>query len=261
MSVWYAIPSIRPGGGTIPLWRAAGYNVAVLRQGEPIECEVQIPTGEYKGWAPSVNILAKWVIEHDPSAEWIVSGGDDYEPDMEHSPEEIAERCRLWFLGKAGGAGMITKRDIWDATDRYHAAETFGVMQPTGDRWGDDHQSRLMYGEHRGAYIDRIAGSPWMGREWCKRAYQGNGPMWGGYKHMYADEDLKEVAEKFGVYWARRDLIQLHRHWGRKPAAEFATMLDCPDFMQPYNTPQHWHESKKLFDERKAAGWPGSEPL
>ncbi len=237
MSVWYAVPSIRPNGGTIPLWRERGYNVAVLRQGEVIEAEVLMPTDNYLGWAPSVNILSRFILEHDAQMEFVVTGGDDYEPDMSHSPDELADQIKAHFGG------------------------TFGVCQFTGDRWGDDPASRAQYGENRGAYIDRIAGSPWMGREWCKRAYQGNGPMFGGYKHMYADEELKEVAEKLGVYWARRDLIQLHRHWGRRPGAEFASMLDCPDFLQPVNTPQHWHESKKLFDERKAAGWPGSEPL
>jgi hypothetical protein len=134
-------------------------------------------------------------------------------------------------------------------------------MQPSGDRWGDTPAARKQYGEHRGAYLDRIAGSPWMGREWVKRAYQGNGPMFAGYRHMYADEELKEVAEKLGVYWARRDIIQLHQHWGRKPGDEFADIADCPDFLRPVNTPQHWHESQRLFVERKAAGWPGSEPL
>ncbi len=244
MSVWFAIPSIRPNGGTIQIWRDHGYKVAVLRQGDPIDCEIQIPTGEYLGWAPSVNILARRIIKHDPSAEWIVTGGDDYEPDMEHSPEEIAAECYNWF-----------------AKDAFTPCSTFGVMQPTGDRWGDTPAARAQYGENRGAYIDRIAGSPWMGREWCKRAYQGNGPMFGGYKHMYADEELKEVAEKLGVYWARRDIGQLHKHWGRKPGDEFAQMSDCPDFLLPVNTPQHWHESQKLFTERKMAGWPGSEPL
>ena len=85
--------------------------------------------------------------------------------------------------------------------------------------------------------------------------------MFAGYHHMYADEELKEVAEKLGVYWARPDLIQLHQHWGRRPGDEFATMADCPDFMLPMNTPQHWNESQNLFNERKAAGWPGHEPL
>ncbi len=253
MSVWLAIPSIRPNGGTIPLWRERGYNVAVLRQGDPIDCELQIPTGEYKGWAPSVNILAKWIIEHDQSAEWIVTGGDDYEPDMAKMPEEIARECSEYFRKYVPWVGDVPRPDLTD--------ETFGVMQPTGDRWGDTPTSRKQYGENRGAYIDRIAGSPWMGREWCNRAYQGNGPMFAGYRHMYADEELKEVAENLGVYWPRRDLVQLHRHWGRKPGDEFAQITDCPDFLLPVNTPQHWHESQKIFVERKAAGWPGSEPL
>jgi hypothetical protein len=241
MSVWFCIPSIRPKGGTIPLWRERGYKVACLRQGEPIDCEMQIPTGEYRGWAPSVNILAKWVVEHDPTADWIATGGDDYEPDMANTPEHIGNQCWCHFSVKG------------DAT--------FGVMQPTGDRWGDTPAARAQYGANRGAYLDRIAGSPWMGREWVKRAYGGNGPMFAGYRHMYADEELKEVAEKLGVYWARRDIVQLHQHWGRKPGDEFADIADCPDFLRPVNTPQHWHESQRLFVERKAAGWPGSEPL
>ncbi len=244
MSVWFVIPSIRPGGGTIPLWRKRGYKVAVLRQGEPIDCEVQIPTGEYRGWAPSVNLLAKFVVEHDKHAEWIVTGGDDYEPEMNYAPERISIECASYFRA-------VKKQ--WDPT--------FGVMQPTGDRWGDTPASRKQYGEKRGAYIDRIAGSPWFGREWVKRAYGGNGPMFADYRHMYADEELKEVAEKLCVYWPRRDLIQLHNHWGREPGDKFADFRKCPDFLLPVNTQEHWHESQELFLERKAAGWPGHEPL
>ncbi len=242
MSVWFVIPSIRPNGGTIPLWRKMGYKVAVLRQGEPIDCEVQIQTDQYRGWAPSVNLLAQFVIEKDRKAQWIVTGGDDYEPDMSLSPNEIAFQCASHFSNEGGMCLM-------------------GVMQPTGDRWGDTPQSRAMYGEKRGAYIDRIAGSPWFGREWVKRAYGGNGPMYEGYKHMYADEELKEVAEKLGVYWPRRDLIQLHQHWGRQPGDKPGNMADCPDFMRPYNTSEHWYEASKMFSERKAAGFPGHEPI
>ncbi len=249
MSVWFVIPSIRPNGGTIPLWRKMGYKVAVLRQGEPIDCEVQIPTGEYRGWAPSVNLLAKWVVEHDQHAEWIVTGGDDYEPDMSKDADDIAFECWEHF----GVLSQICGGTPYDTT--------WGVMQPTGDRWGDTPQSRAQYGENRGAYIDRIAGSPWFGREWVKRAYGGNGPMWGEYFHMYGDEELKEVAEKLGVYWPRRDLIQLHKHWGRKPDSAPASRSDIPEFLHQVNTTHHWHESKKIFDTRKAAGWPGSEPL
>ena len=54
---------------------------------------------------------------------------------------------------------------------RLNCLRTFGVMQPTGDRWG----------ERNGiATIDRIAGSPWMGREFCRRMYHGSGPMYNG---------------------------------------------------------------------------------
>ncbi len=250
MSVWFVIPSIRPNGGTIPIWRKMGYRVAVLRQGEPIECEIQIPTGEYRGWAPSVNILAKWVVEHDQHAEWIVTGGDDYEPDKSKTADEIGDECLDHF------ADILWRRPNATPYDT-----TFGVMQATGDRWGDTPQSRIQYGQERGAYIDRIAGSPWLGREWVKRAYGGNGPMFNGYRHMYADEELLEVATKLSVYWPRRDLIQLHAHWGRQPGNAPGKMADCPDFMLPWNTPQHWHESKNIFDTRKAAGFPGHEPL
>ncbi len=241
-NVWFAIPSIRPEGGTIPLWRKQGYRVAVLRQGRLLtDCELQIPTDQYKGWAPSVNILAKWILEHDPKAEWIVTGGDDYEPDLAYEAQEIGDQCTRYF------GALLSPENA-----------TLGVMQPVGDRWGDTTASRKTYGDNRGAYIDRIAGSPWMGRAWCEGSYEGNGPMYAGYKHMYADEELKEVAEKLGVYWARRDLTQLHKHWGRRPGDEFASMTDCPDFLLPVNTPQHWQESMALFVYRKTNGWPGS---
>jgi hypothetical protein len=82
-----------------------------------------------------------------------------------------------------------------------------------------------------------------------------------GYRHMYADEELKEVATAQGVYWPRRDLIQMHHHWGRRPGDDFASIADCPDFLRPVNTVQHWHESKNLFDARKRLGWPGSAAL
>src|SRR5437868_9612197 len=98
MSVWYAIPSIRENGGTIPLWKKQGYRIAVLRQGPPIaDCDLQIPTGEYLGWAPSVNLLSKMILKSDHEAQWIVTGGDDYEPDPTYSAEEIGGQCSFYF--------------------------------------------------------------------------------------------------------------------------------------------------------------------
>jgi hypothetical protein len=237
-----------------------GYQVACLRQGEPIDCEVQIPTGEYRGWAPSVNILAKFVVEHDSTAEWIVTGGDDYEPDMSRTPELIAAECAMYFgaLHVVRIDRQILRAALADAFIHVGMG-TYGVMQPTGDRWGDTPATRKQYGENRGAYLDRIAGSPWMGREWVKRAFHGRGPMWPEFFHMYADEHLKECAEKLGVYWPRRDIVQLHQHWGRQPGEEFGRLEDCPEFLHQVNTPQHWHESQALFNKLKAGGFAEAE--
>lgn len=231
MSVWYAIPSIRPNGGTLMRWRARGYKLAVLRQGELIGADIEIATDVYLGWARSVNILSKSILSGDPTANWIVSGGDDYLPEMNQAPEEIAQRCTEHFGG------------------------TFGVMQPTGDRWGDDSVARARWGENRGAMLDRIAGSPWMGREWCERAYGGNGPMPEQYFHIFGDEQLQCVAEKLGVFWQCRDLMQYHDH-ALRPRGNAA---DWPEFLRPIQA--MWSQEQARFDADKAAGFPGSDPL
>lgn len=259
MSVWICIPSIRPAGGTLPLWKERGYRVAVLRQGDSLPfADLEIPTDRYLGWAPSINRLVREVIARDPDAEWLVGGGDDTEP-ANHTPEEIARECSEKFychielmyppnrpswseipIPSKGGSGRNAPSWIrWS---------TFGVMQPTGDKalWP-------------GSAIENFAGSPWMGREFCRRMYGGNGPLFEGYYHMFGDEELQCVAMKLGVFWQRPDLIHLHQNWGRRP--EGARREDIPDFLQAVNTAEHWQQSKALFESRKAAGFPEHEPV
>jgi hypothetical protein len=132
-------------------------------------------------------------------------------------------------------------------------------MQSTGDRWGDTARSRQQFGEHRGAYIDRVAGSPWIGREFARRMYGGNGPYWPKYTHQFVDEELQEVAIKMGCFWQRRDLIHLHEHWGREQMQEGGYRV--PPHLLEANSPQHWRKYKQLFESRKAAGFPGHEPI
>ncbi len=221
MSVWYAIPSIRPNGGTIPLWKAKGYRIAVVRQGEPIGADIEIPTDHYLGWAKSINVLCKRILAEPQDGNWIVSGGDDTEPsDIE--PNEISAECTIHFGG------------------------SFGVMQPTGDKklWP-------------GSAIDKFAGSPWMGREFCRRINGGNGPMREEFHHMHGDEALQCIAEKHGVFWQRPDLTHSHQHYLR-PGPSFTGI---PDFMKEPNSPQHWAKSSRIFNELKAANWPGSDPI
>ena len=53
-----------------------------------------------------------------------------------------------------------------------------------------------------------------------------------------------------------------HRHWGRPREGEKMGQADrMPEFLREANSPEHWARYKKLFAERKAAGFPGSEPL
>lgn len=247
-SVWLAIPSKRPpeeAERVLRLWRERGYKIALWVDGPGpvferhlagVELHVQHPV--YPGYASAVNRLVAMLIEQELDAEWIVTGGDDVLPAPNVSAEEIAAECHAHFsvidmpVGKGSG--------------------TFGVMQPTGDRWGDKD----------GAYIDRVAGSPWIGREFARRMYQGNGPYWPEYTHMGVDEELQAVAIKYGVFWQRPDLIHLHQHWGRPHEGERIGRRDrMPRFLEKANSPEEWQRYKKLFAERKAAGFPGSEPL
>jgi hypothetical protein len=221
MSVWFCIPSARPKGEAEPIlgkWRGMGYRIALLRQGESVDADVLIPTKNYRGWAQSINILSRWVFAHDPLADWIVSGGDDTEPDPKFSAGHIASECTMHFGG------------------------TMGVMQPTGDRWAN-------------GSIDRICGSPWLGREWCRRSFGGNGPIWPEFMHMYGDEHLQNVAQKLGILWQRRDLTHLHKHYFRTSSDDVNHYAPIPEHMVEWNGSKHWAESRDLFNRLKAGGF------
>lgn len=261
MSVWFAIPSARPDGGTIPLWRERGYKIALwLDRFNGIATDPyydRAHAGPYPGYAAAVNHLVGWILSHDPQAEWIVTGGDDVSPDPNHTPEEIAKQCSLYF---AYDHGMTRGNDQYDTllVDNPVAAATFGVMQPTGDRWGENEPwARVQY-PNAPAYIDRICGSPWMGREFCRRMYSGKGPLFEGYRHMRVDEELQEVAKKLGVLWQRRDLIHYHDQWMRDCEGDPAK---TPVFLREVSRQEHWDESTKMFEGRKVLGFPGHEPI
>jgi hypothetical protein len=245
MSVWFVIPSKRPlaeATACLEAWRDLGYNTAVIRERSDgaVNADMQLNTSLYQGWPRSVNLLIANVMAADCTAEWFVTGGDDYFPDPQKKAGEIARECSDHFRNV----------NIERTGETIDVHPTFGVMQPTGDRWGEKN------GE---ATIDRIAGSPWMGREFCQRMYHGGGPLYNGYFHNFADEELQCVAEKLGVFWQRRDLLQEHRHWAR-PRGDWR---DAPAWAHAINNPAQsdWNKSKALFAARKAAGFPGSEPL
>lgn len=249
MSVYLTIPSARPPAEAekcLAKWRAQGYKIALWRDKPSVRNDAFLATtallmhGEYPGYAQAVNRLIAEVMKHYPAAEWFVLGGDDTEPDMNHTAQEIANQCMEHFKQVLPGVEPTM----------YHR-ETFGVMQPTGDRWA------------KGS-IDKIAGSPWIGREFARRMYQGNGPLWPEYTRFFMDQELQDVAIQYGVFQQRPDLIHLHWHYMRRSddlnAAAFVT--DIP----PHLVHQEikWDEEKKIFLARKNArpkAFPGSEPI
>lgn len=258
MSVWLTIPSARPDGGSARAWKAAGYNVALWRDPGSAQLEYGVcdlwRVDNYSGYASACNALIHDVMEQDPQCEWCVCAGDDVLPDQDHEPEEISRQCREHFSVAKFIEGGPTD---WGMVSR---TETFGVMQPTGDRWGEDPRNHNP--AMRSAYIDRVAGSAWVGREFIRRAYMGKGPLWPEYTHMGVDEELREVAVKLGVYWERPDLNQHHDHWGRAKAGEnMAPRTRMPAFLEKANSPQEWDRYKFLLAKRKQRGFPGSELL
>lgn len=264
MSVWLTIPSARPAtaelDGLFRKWHARGYKIALFRDvgsGDvPAYCGYSI-FDEYPGYGAACNRLIREVMKSDAAAEWFICAGDDIEPDPTHDAEQIALECRRYLISRGPFEPMLGPDPLAHSAFLQLRA-TFGVMQPTGDRWHEG------IGGFANAPIDRVCGSAWYGREYCRRMYGGKGPLYPGYRHMFVDEEAQEVAIKMGVFWQRRDLVQRHNHWGR--GATDQTVIEIkpdtiPPHLEQWNTEKHWRESKALFASRKAAGFPGHEPI
>lgn len=254
MSVWLCIPSARPVSEVNPVmesWRRMGYKVALWCDlGKEIPARDLIISDWYPGYAKAVNQLALAVLRRDPECDWIVTGGDDTYPDPSKQAGEIEFQCGRYFGEQHGTFRMEPTFSDWGHQHgRFHWS-TFGVMQPTGDRFA-------------GGSIDRIAGSPWIGREFCERMYGGNGPYWPEYKHMFVDEEIMQVALKMGCFWQRPDLTHLHRHFMRQSDAIHSPAVPAPipPHLVEANSPAHWDKYQALFNQRKAAGFPGHAPL
>jgi hypothetical protein len=226
MSVYFCIPSARPDGGTARHWKFMGYRLALWRDREDIVSsfgpdDIRI-TAPYPGYSQSVNALMKAAFDADPDCQWCVTGGDDTLPDQGTKPEVIAAQCTQHFNG------------------------TFGVMQPTGDAWAD-------------RSIERICGSPWVGRDFWRRTYGGNGPMWHEYWHNFNDNELQDVSLHLGVLWQRRDLTHLHQHWMRETNTNgIRVHARPPEFLKRAAGIELFSAMRVIYEQRRAAGFPGA---
>src|SRR5579864_6669813 len=104
MSVWLCLPSARPAleaNLVLVKWRAQGYKIALWRDeyvNSPLHDDMV--AGRYPGYAIAVNQLVKRVLGNDLHCSWVVCGGDDTEPDPNHSADEIALECNAYFVRK-----------------------------------------------------------------------------------------------------------------------------------------------------------------
>lgn len=247
--VWVCVPSKRPAEHVrkwAAAWRERGYKIALWVDrisGHDLDCaDCWGGCDDYPGYAVATNKLIQHVVK-DRGARWCVIGGDDVYPDPNHTASEIAQQCEAHF--GLIGALMETTVNYWRVmTGDEHS--TFGVMQPTGDRWQEG------MGGFDNAPIDRICGSAWLGREFCERINGGRGPLWPEFTHMHVDEALQCVAEKLGILWQRRDLTQLHNHWAR---GDGKTRADMPEFLAEANSAAHWQKSLGILERLKAEGF------
>jgi len=135
--VWAVWPSANPklADACAKLWNEAGYKTAVLidRGSEvPQNPNRVILGGDWKGFPDAINRLCREV-----PGDVVVCIGDDIQPPQEATPQEV----RAAFLETF--------------------PDSFGVMQPTGDRFGS---------------IDLCCPCPWVGRKFIEEAYEGQGP-------------------------------------------------------------------------------------
>ncbi len=229
--VWVLIPTALKDHvfAQLEKWRKQGYKIALLTDGlsgHPVPeqewvlgaCDLLINCDEYPGVWQAWNILAQ--AARRLGADVCVLAGDDMDPD----PNKDAETIAAEYLA--------------------HFPDGFGVMQPCGDIQGD-----MINGVPNSG---RICGSPWVGKGWIRRSYQGRGPVNAMYSAFYADEELKLVAEKLGVLWMRPDLSQFHRHWswGHLPRQEYHERNQA-----------RWAEDKGIFDAHVAHNLDGATPL
>lgn len=201
-------------------WIDAGYEVLIgldahdmcmeRPDGKPALAELPKPWTGYYG-ANGINWLVTQAYAR--GADLVTCAADDMLP-----PEQGAQvHAELYFSRFPDG---------------------YGVLQCTGDQQGERINGK--------ANAERICGSPTIGRAWHERAFGGHGSLPPGFHSYFADELLKEVAERLGRLYQEPALKLDHAHHSfgratRKPWHERAQ--------------QNWMHDYLAFEDAKAQGF------
>lgn len=210
----------------LPKWVERGYEVVVSQDRYRFELpegvQLMPPTRDfYVGWPRSVNELVRF-----------------------NRPIDDPYSTAVLYVAAGDDMRPDPVLTAQQMAERYFARfpDGLGVMQPTGDDWSDS----------QGRIAERICGSPIFGTAWAARAYGGRGPLWDGYFNFYADEELLNVAKKLGLLWQDPGTSHYHDHVSRTGKPNPVTWAV---------TNARWDEDKRLFEQRRDAGWPNSDPL
>ncbi|MHA1344996.1 MAG: glycosyltransferase family 2 protein [Candidatus Heimdallarchaeaceae archaeon] len=209
--IWVVWPTvnIEKSQRMIEAWHDRGYKVAVL---------VNPPnTDDMLIEAEIVIVQDKWInfpvaaniLCKIVSGDIVVVVGDDISPDPNSTAQEIGR----------------------DFLKRF--PDTFGVIQPTGDEFG---------------CYNKCAVSPWLGRDFIEKAYEGKGPYWEEYFHYFSDQELQEYATQLGIFEQRKYVNQYHDHWQRQEEPQ------RPGYLLPAK--KKWHKDKQIFQQRQKEGFP-----
>jgi hypothetical protein len=175
---WVVWPTCQPeiASRQVAKWRDLSYHVGLL-----VEGEADIPGADFiirqekwRGFPAAANMLCAEAIKR--GAKVVCVAGDDIEPDPQTPGPEILDRYHK------------------------HFPDDYGVMQPTGDKFGA---------------FDTCCISPWIGRQFIERTYGGSGPYFEGYNHCFCDKELQDVAKKLERFYQVPNLCQRHNHWTR----------------------------------------------
>lgn len=211
MNCWAVLPTPTASDAAhavLEQWRDAGFRLMALVD-DASDFRFPVPTvraPQYKGWAWAMNELCRHAASY--GADLVTCIGDDLLPRDGLAADRLADAWRGFF-----------------------GDSTYGVMQCTGDDYGEIHHAAV---------------SPTIGREYIAR----HRPFFEGYRHLYADRELQDVAAARGVFRQCASLTIYHDHWTRG---------QTPDRL-PADRRGVIHGAAKsdaaLYESRKASGFP-----